>query len=51
MFKLFRQFDLFRTVLTQSDEPPEPGIPANALVTTDGIPLVTADGAYLRTEN
>lgn len=32
-------------------EPPEPEIPTNALVTANGVPLVTADGQFLLTEN
>jgi len=51
MFKLFALFAPFRTPwLEASDPDPGPVIPATALITADGVPLVTADGEYLITE-
>jgi hypothetical protein len=42
-FAIFRAFDLFRSGSGAGS------VPSNALVTADGIPLVTADGEYLIT--
>jgi len=51
-FALFSPFALFRTPWLEASDPVDPGpvIPAHALVTADGIPLVTADGEYLTTQ-
>jgi hypothetical protein len=48
MFTLFRPFALFAAFRVPSfAETDAPDIPATALVTADGMPLVTADGHYL----
>lgn len=51
-FQPFRPFAIFRSQppAATGGDPPDPGdIPANALITTDGVALQTADGNYLTT--